>query len=58
MSDATIFPTEEHPVIWQEPSSRMHEFWTRAGEVKDLRREVARLKAAAAAAADTAEARA
>jgi hypothetical protein len=55
MSDPVTYPAEAAPIIWHEPASRMHEFWTRAGEVKDLRREVARLKAAAAA-ADTAQA--
>jgi hypothetical protein len=48
MSETIILPSEDNSIVWQEPVSRMHEFWTRAGEVKDLRREVARLKAAAA----------
>jgi hypothetical protein len=47
-NDTTLPPAAETAVIWNEKPSRVHEFWCRAGEVKDLRREIARLKQAAA----------
>jgi hypothetical protein len=41
----------ESSVLWETPKPSIHEFWTRAGEVKNLVREFERLKQQAAPAA-------
>jgi len=51
MSDSlAILPVQDQNFVgWavpEPPRSPVHEFWTRAGEVKDLRREMDRLKRA------------
>jgi len=43
-NDIVLPKNAETPIAWNEKPSRVHEFWCRAGEVKDLRREIARLK--------------
>jgi hypothetical protein len=52
MSEAPLIsprpaPPESWPV-WESPKAGIHEFWTRAGEVKNLAREFERLKQRAA----------
>jgi hypothetical protein len=51
MSEPVAIPprpaTAESTIIWDAPKAGIHEFWTRAGEVKNLAREFERLKQAA-----------